>query len=403
MKRVATTVLAIILGVIGAVLALLQVDREFIALAPTQGQAHTIPLDASRTYEQEFAVYAESISSISVYLRPLQRNLPPESIAVRVTAGDQSRVATVPAVFLDPDTPAQIPINPPLRIVPGQNVNLEISVPEILSGKVGAQERVVDETFNTHDVTFSISGDPQENPLAYHVFRQVRPIFTLQLAGLLVLAALFLLIHRVSVPKGLQMPVGVAAFVLLYSLPLFVSGTVSIPLLVVQFFVALGAVALFRAYGLSPLSIFIGTALITGTTWWAAHTLASDALFTPLTLKDAFVDPNQTIISHAAGAYVGVPGLLLALIGVLTTGRRFMLVFVTGICGIVLARFVSPHVFIITAASVAWFAAFGMESLRTFLGKNDTMVKILLGALAVIILVDLYTIGATTLESTLLP
>ncbi|MEX0650090.1 MAG: hypothetical protein WD200_03750 [Candidatus Andersenbacteria bacterium] len=394
--------LAILLGL---VLCLVRADRQFIFLAPTEGSPHTVTLKNNTTYAQEFSVYEDSISVLALYLRPLQRNLPADSVQVELLQdGEVVSSHAVPGIFLDPDSSAQIPVDPPLHVTPGQKLTVQITVPATLSEKVGVQLRQPDETFNIQDTTFSIDGVVQDAPLAYQVFQQTIPVFPLQVGGLLILTGIYLLAQQ-YLRRRPEVQLGfVAGASVLYSLPLILSGRVSITLIVLQVVAALLTAVALRRHQLSLPAIMLGSLVFALTTWWVMHVVGSSLSFDPLSIKDALWDPNQVVSSHAAGSYIGIPATLLAILGIITAGRRFMsFIYIALLTSLLtfLQPIAIPHLVIIPVFILSWFASFGLEALYVFLGKKTLISDVLIIALAVIVLLDLYTVGSASLQSTL--
>lgn len=392
----------LILIMLATVLAFTSVDREIIALSPTPGQAQTIRMESAQVHRQEFVVYADNVSAVSLYLKPLQQNLPDASISGEIITSDTTHSFTLPAVFLDPDIPAQINISPPLQITSEERIAIQLTAPKELSGKVGLQLRKQDETFSAEDVTYVISGEQQSDPLAYHVYTRNKPLFTLQLAGVAATAAIYLLFLGAGISERLRNAISILLLVLLYSLPLILAGAFSLLLFAAQCATAVGIASLLRRRKVSSIAVFVGVILATLTSWWAVHLLAPDSTFFTLSLKDALVDPNQTVVSHASGAYLGIVGVFLAGVGAVTNGRRYWYVLAIAALTAFLGIAVTPHIIIVLVLTLAWLAAFGTESMYAFLGKQSKLVQILMWALALIVLIDLYTVGTTTLQSILL-
>lgn len=138
--------------------------------------------------------------------------------------------------------------------------------------------------------------------------------------------------------------------------------------------------------------------------------------------RDVFLDPHQVSDSLKSlsedvalpwdhfGAYTGIPYILAAAVG-LGRGRthKVMLLFLASAALVSLvpaaasaAALVLPlppaYLVILVVFALAFFAGHGLQILYNFLGKKDRLVRVLLAAIALLALFDLWQVGARTLE-----
>lgn len=400
---------------VGLILLTLQVDRQFINLYFTEGRAFTVTLESNRTYTQSFVATRSPITRIGLHLRTLEGNLPSNPLTIRIDHnGVQHSTYQLSPVFIDNAGATNISVQPPIETKPGDTVQLTLTIPSELNRKIGIQTREQDGSFPQESVTFAIDGQPQVNPMAYHVYHHYRPPLALQLGILCILGAIFLCIPKRYYEMRFLLPAYVCIVPLLYQIPFIAYSRFSLLVYLLQGFILLIFYLVLRRFSLSVVASLVGANILALTTWFPFHFIAHTYNFSFLSLRDMFFDPNQVIDTHAAGSYIGLPAGALALIGLLMmrTQRRARYVLAIAIVLSVVV-FIEPVFNRINALvptlpsylevgitlSLAIFAAYGVEFLLRYLGSKDRLVYILMVGILCISLLDLFYVGATALES----
>lgn len=155
----------------------------------------------------------------------------------------------------------------------------------------------------------------------------------------------------------------------------------------------------------------------------------SSPTFTSAHPRDVFVDPNQVPTSHKTffypsygvypkqieewdhyGSYVGIMNIMLAAVGLAWRGFKNKGIVLVGVLGALIA--LTPHIsitlqpilplspqhfVILTTFSLAFFTAWGIQALQTYFG-NNRITTVVIAAITVITLLDLWHVAATTLE-----
>lgn len=241
-------------------------DREFIDLQPTEGVPNSIILHHNEVYEQKFAATRNNITQVSLFIRPAQRDIPTSTVTVQlVKDGTQLAQGTISTAFIDTEGASHAQFEKPIKLNRGEEVSIQISVPQELDGALRLQQRNSDETFDPTTVQFTIDGAEQQNPLAYQVYYQYRPPLALQLAGLLLLAA-----QQLLYPSVLIYCIGAAT---LFDLPETLLGHGSLLTIAYATYALIGTTILLRTQGLSTLTALAGAHIFAFTTWLPLHTL----------------------------------------------------------------------------------------------------------------------------------
>lgn len=385
----------LILVAVGCGLLLVRSDRQFINLQPTPGVPYAVPLKSGHIYTQQFVVHHTPISQIGVYLRPLGTNIPDASIHVRVLQHNTLiHEQTISALFADPETASQVRLPQPMVVIPPETLRFEVTVPPVLSGRVALQTRMQDETFNG-DATFFIDSQAQAHPLAYQVDASVHPSLTLQLGGLLLFAALWILLGaRLEDRLGwIVYAIGIAVAA---NVPLFVSGDSSILLLATQAVLVFVVLAYTQRMRFSRAAQLIAAHTVAFTTWWPLVLVFSHTGFgitSPVAgnFIETLFDPNQ-LGASSTGAYVGLFATVLAVLGLSwwknSDVRRLRWI---GILFFGIGIFTSPILIVI---AIAMLSAVGLHVALQFLGSNSRLVRLLLYAVTYIALIDTFTVYA---------
>ena len=171
--------------------------------------------------------------------------------------------------------------------------------------------------------------------------------------------------------------------------------------------------SLLRLAGRTYLAALFGACIIACSSWVPLFFIAPPHTGgEQLSLRDAFVDPNQISVSHAAGGYIGVPGAFFAIVGIsvwigMLIHRRDPSTNVDSIIAGILfvALFITfypspvayPRLIPIVVIGIAWFASLGLDRTQRFLGTKDTFAQILIGILVAISIADIMHIAARTL------
>lgn len=171
--------------------------------------------------------------------------------------------------------------------------------------------------------------------------------------------------------------------------------------------------ALLRLVGRTYLAALFGACIIACSSWVPLFFIAPPhSTDEQLSLRDAFVDPNQISVSHAAGGYIGVPGTFFAIVGIsiwigmlihrrnsstnidsIIAGILFLSLFIT----FYPSPIAYPRLIPIVVMGIAWFASLGLDRTQRFLGTRDTFAQILIGILVAISVADIMHIAARTL------
>ena len=462
LSKISRFIFILALSSAGGLFLLVKTDREFINLAPSAGAAHGVELRSYSTYEQSFVATRSTITRLGLFFMPTIADLPDATITVAIKRADKViNEQSLSAAFLDGENFSQIRFYPPLAVTDGEQLTVNISVPPALDNTLRLQQRQPDATFSTANVSLAVDGEVQNAPAAYQVFYGWRPSLAVQIGGLLILAALLLIIPN---------------------LPLYVLGTTAlfiVPALLLKnfplidfFYAALalsGMLMLLREHKLPLMPALFGAHVFAFTTWLPLHALASREYYAafallpilissrrrqllpviilavfliiffshwaPLTsfpdqvadFRDIFFDPNQVPDSQKVpgytwdhfGSYIGIISAALSLLGLIWQGRRHKLIVLIGLAGALLAltpfltktlaRFLPlppSHFIILTTFAVAYFAAFGLYGLRHYLQPirhvKDPVVQTVIVLLVIIALLDLWQVAANTLEYGLL-
>lgn len=238
---------------------------------------------------------------------------------------------------------------------------------------------------------------------------EVNQIFVQQIAGMFILFGILLLfwkqlIHR----KNSIAIVGLLGVALLTSIP---------SLSEYRFFVFVVLILLFiswvmlRLFGRSHLAAAFGACIFGCSTWLPLAFITGWGSDEMLGLRDALLDPNQISVSHGAGGYVGIPGALFAVVGILVyiymlMRRRFTEAQGETIvaCIFAVSLFVtfieSPlqysNAIIVVVACTGWFASLAFDKMQRFLGIRDMFIQILMVIFFCIALLDLMSITTRT-------
>ena len=372
-------IISAILGVAGLTLLNLQVDREFINLAPTEGADFAMVLQSDTVYQQTFIARKAHISRISLYVTPLTKQIPDEDVSITLTTPNGDTVQSqIPAVFINATRTATITIPDTLSYNPGDTLSITMQVPIELSGKLRIQTRKVDESFINDVPIFTIAQTPQENPLAYQAYYLYRPPFALQL-GFMLIALSILSITGISLI--LKSPIHTLIYSAYVALAFVIPRALAYQMPWVVYIATV--IALFGGITLlkdrhSPLATLFGAHAFALTSWFALHALSGRAIYalvaltplyawslqkrkftfaviatiacgitlfaikaplytttaissTPAHVRDIFLDPNQTPHSQKIpgqitgwdnyGSYLGFFTISVALLGVVVGVR----------------------------------------------------------------------------------
>ncbi|MBI3250276.1 MAG: hypothetical protein HYZ61_00250 [Candidatus Andersenbacteria bacterium] len=393
-----TVIGALLLAATAVGLLLIQADRQIIVLSPSEDASLVVPLISDKIYEQEFVNSAANISRVGVYVKPLVQDIPVDTITLNLRrSGENIGQQVFPSSFLNANAPVFLRLSSPFETVHREKLVLAISVPPSLSGKVGLMQRQQDETFNRDAVLF-IDGAPQSSPAAYEVFMSVRPAITLQMGGLLLIAATFLIVwHRSA--KHLLYPLYAIGLSVSASLPLLVRDVSiqSFLLVVLQAGIVWGVLFLLKRRSLRPPATLFGAHIAAFTTFWAL-VIAGRVPWTGLTslghLKDVFLDPNQIAVMPI-GAYIGIPALICTGIGLILLWRQSRRVFGSSIIFITIGCFITP---ILTVLAIAYTSAVGLAGISSYLRSHGKIAELILYALTFLALLDLLAVYARVIE-----
>lgn len=410
-KRAGLTGLAGLAGLTGLALFTVTTDREFINLTPSPAQFVT--LEAGHTYTQTFPATRTSISRVGVYLRPVG-DLPESNVQLAIARrGEVVATQTIPTAAIDIEGTSQVRFADPLPVAQGDTIAFTLTVPDNLTGRIRALQRLPDDTFNSAYAVFSIDRTPQAAPLAYQVYYSFRPPLAFQVGGLLIFTALFLAINVHSSLRithyALLIPLSIILSIL-YALPALLLGDRPVTLMAATSLVFLGTALVARRR--LPAAPALVTAAITAfTAYWPLRLATSwtwdpAVLGTAASLRDIFLDPRQIPSSaHTAafehfGSYIGTMAAILAAIGIMSEGRRRWKTVAALLAALLVSRLI-PDAIIIVTALLAFVAGAGLAWLSRFLG-DDKLSRVLIIIICLLILLDLFYVAAAPLEFGLL-
>lgn len=451
--------LIVLCALAGMALLFYRTDREFINLQPTPGAAFVVPLENGSTYEFTFTVNRSTVTRLGLWFKPLRENLPNELIKLTITRDAQVIAEqTIASAFIDGQGFTQVRFKPALQVAPGAKLRTSISVAPALSGAVGLQERVIDETFNATDSNLTINGQVAPRPLAYQAYFLYHPGLAVQLGLLLILVPWFI----VFTPLPKLHPVVIGAVVSgIAVLPAILLGSYPWPVWLAQMVAWTGMYQLLTYYQLSFPSRLVGAHIAGLTTYYALHAAGGTGMMLLLAIlpyvvygclkyrafrwlgvvgiclivaatyvlidtvptyvpsalpRDIFLDPYQVPhvqkgadqqVWHHYGSYVGLLGALLAVFGIVSTWRRFWLLSIITLSSLVLygSHLMLPwmviYLVVLVAYLIAFFASQGLHRLQTYLGESP-VVGYLMILISFVILLDLLFVSTTTLEVPLL-
>lgn len=423
-------IISTLLAVIGLSLFFVTTDREFINLSPTEGELHGISLETGTIYEQSFPATRSSVSRIGLFLRPVTRDIPAAALIVGLLQnGEKVGEQALPAAFIDTERSSQVRFSPRVPVKHGDNITIRLTVPPELSGKIRIQQREPDETFDNTYATSTINGEVQPGPFAYQVYYGYKPPLAIQLGGLALLCAVYLLLTRwIKQHQIVSFIVLAAILAILYTVPASLLTSYFLYLISVIFLAFLAMFFFLQRQNLSFPSALTGASIFAFTTWWPLH-FATDwhwpaglARQAPL-LKDIFLDPRQIPTANGGnwehfGSYIGIIGFALATIGFLSvigkiqrqslsdTSKKIPIthstfhitVIVILLLALPLIKIGVPDISILITFSLAIFAARGLETLKNFISRADQLTNTIIYIIAALVLLDLFHISARTLE-----
>lgn len=407
--------LGIILAAAGISLARAHSDRQYISLAPTEGVAHGIVLQADATYQQTFIATRRSLTRLGIFLR-----LSPDSTSEPVTIQllrDHQVIGqqTISAAFINSNDATQVRFEPPINTSLGEQLTFKISIPVGLSGKIRAQQRELDSSFSDANVSFFIDDEKQAAPLGYQAFYDYHSPFATQLGSLTLFGAVLVLVwpwrrqYQTWFIGGYLLMVGSLAII-----PRLFIAPMPWLLYVVQLVVLMAMYRLMRRAGTGVIPALFAAQVFALTSWWPLHLLANwhnvhVLVAQAATLRDIFLDTYQVassikVVGGASwdhyGSYIGIPAALLALVGLIFQARRQWQIFLIGLAGLLAATVwpLIPHAIILTTFGLAYFSGWGLQQLGHYLGPQNRLITIILVAILIISLLDMLYVLAGPLE-----
>lgn len=399
--------------IVGLLVYQVHADQEFIHLAPSEGSEFLVSLKSNTVFEQEFKSNGQNISALGPFLIPVQPSAKTSNGLIHVELLQGSNVVSsgdIPVSRVDGDGASLIRLNSPVQSVRGEFLTMRITASSDASGLVALQKRMFDESFPDRDIAFMINGTKQNYPVAYSVFERVWPNFVRQFGGLLTMAGLLLLswnlVLRNKTGATLATLAGIAA---LYAIPSFGEYGIFFPAVLA---LIIASWAVLRIAGRTSLASIFGACIFACSTWLPLFLVTSGSAGALLPIRDALIDPNQISVSHGAGGYVGIPGALFAVIGLviwvtMLIQKRFTAahgetsmaaIFLLGmIVTFMPGQFHYSRAIIVVVACIAWFASLTFDKLQRFLGARDIFIQVLLGIFICIALLDLMHITSRTL------
>jgi hypothetical protein len=413
-KSIPTFLGAGILIGIGITLLGLKTDQEFFNLIPTDTQTSIQALTSNTQYEQRFITGRKTITRLGIYMKPIGSVTDAASIVhvelvrdgVTIGSGD------IPALSIENGGPSYVRFTEPIPTTKGELLSFRISVPSSLDDVIAVRQRVYDGLFQRTEGEFFINGVLQDAVIAYNVFEMIQPSPIRQIGGMLIAFGVYLFVRWWAKPRpNLTTLLILILIACLHALPAFdasmsywaFAGLVT--LLIIPMW------AFLRISGRLSLAALFGACVFVLSTWLPLQYITGGVSESGLSIRDTLIDPNQIAISHSAGAYVGVPALIAALIGVAIVCiaivrrqyRRYeldILVLVFGILAVAYTFIPSSistgYGSIGVCFAVAYFASLGVSWMQEFLGKRDYIVFGILSLLCTISILDLMYVTART-------
>src|SRR3989338_8672950 len=409
----------IILGVIciaaGGFLFHFKSDAIFANLAPTEGSAYLVPMKSGNIYSQDIVIHNKVISRIGVYFLPLHPLLQHEGIIhLSLMRGDAVlESGEINSNYIDSTAPTEFVFAHPVASATDETLRIRVTVSDDISTDVALRTRTPDNDFTGDDVVFFINNDQQQYPFAYTASELLHPSLMKQIGalsiaiGLGMLAWPFFKQHRLL---GDHLMLAVVA--LLQAFSASDSQTSAMMYGIFVFCILFLMWWIFRIVGRSRLAALFGACICACSSWVPLAIISLHTAKTQLSFKDAMLDPNQIVVSHASGAYIGFFALFFGAIGITVlilnltrdTRRKVMLdsaVFIVLCISFVLAfahiALTIPSVSIIVALCLGWFAALGLHAMQRFIGIHDRLAFILLAITVCIAVLDLMHVASVTL------
>lgn len=386
-----------------------RIDQPFGILSAAEGQVNSVSLRSDAVYEQPIHLNRSTLSRIGLHLRPLTRSIPNEPVTIEVVQGGSVLARQlVAAPFLDAAGATAIRLDPPLTVTPGEVIHVRVSVPPALSNKVGLQLHIPDtpdEVTDAQHINLLIDGDVQDAPAAYEAYYASRAALPLQVSGLFIIGGVLLLLARyASVSPRTLVAAYTAGVVAAYLVPAYLNGygVILLPLFVVVLAIFSTMYWLLRKSETPILASLFGAQVVAFSTYIPLHFIGRGASFSPLALRDFFLDTNQILPSHAAGSYIGFPVFFVFVLGVaVLLYRRTRLditIAIIGILGLAATYTVSAHLIITVTAAIAYTSGHGLAGLHRFLGKDDRLSTGIIAALIAIALLDMWHVSGDTFQ-----
>jgi hypothetical protein len=395
---------------LGCAVFFVHTDQQFINLTPGEGQGLLEPMRKDVRYEQTFTSKGQTISKIGLYAVPIRTEAKSSSgvVSVELLLNNEVRsTAALPVSLIDNGGASLVRILQETSY--GQSITIRATISPEADGMIALQKRPFDETFSKDTVRFTKNGSQQEYAIAYTVFEKIHPAFVQQLGGIFVILGLLLTAlpyaARARSVTSLLLLSGVAILHAIPSLqqyPFFF--LVVLLLLVTTWF-------FFRISGRTMMASFFGACIFAGSTWLPLLMVTGGNVTGMLSIRDALIDPNQISVSHGAGGYVGIPGALLASIGVLIwitmlIRKRYIatqldtcmgVLFIISLCiTFIPGVFHSYRAITLVVFCIAYFASLTLDAMQRFLGLRDTFAQTLILLLLAIFILDLMNITART-------
>lgn len=292
------TIGSILVLLIGAGLFFIQADRLTLSLPPTGGAEYTLPLNSQSTYIIKFLANRASMTRVGLYLTTSTKNLPHEQITLNAYREDNTLLgsAVLPTSLLNNELPSQWQFASPLANVSGENILLELHMPDKLDGLIHLKTRALDGTFKYSDVLLVTKMVPPNTPLppldqivvvtnpepaAYEVYSQHHPPLAMQIGGLLIIIGLATLLPRLANTTVREIQLLGICFLLsiVACIPAIALGGIPYLLILTQTCALYGTYAYLKATSHSPLASGIGASIFAYTSWFALHLGAGRTIY----------------------------------------------------------------------------------------------------------------------------
>ncbi|HSX24404.1 MAG TPA: hypothetical protein VLG69_00330, partial [Candidatus Andersenbacteria bacterium] len=387
-------IIAVACIVLGWFLFGVKSDVRFADLKPTEESKYLVPMQSGVRYDEDIIVHNKIISRIGIYLLPLHPLLQHQGIIhLSLMRGNTIlESGEINSSYIDSTVPSEIIFAHPVASATDETLRIRVTVSDSISTDIALRNRVPDNDFAGEGVVFSVNGEHQQYPFAYTASEVLHPSLMKQVGGLFIAIGLGILVWPFIKRRSLiQDHLILITISVLQSFSAIGSTTNAGIYGLLVFGVLLVSWWILRIAGRSRLASVFGACVSACSSWIPLALLSSHVTKTQLSFKDALLDPNQIVVSHAAGAYIGFFALFFAVLGLCILSykctrdtrravRSDLAMFVALIISSILAfthLFSIPSATVVVAFCFAWFASLGFDGMQRFIGIRDRLAFVL--------------------------